>query len=517
MLFQIVDEWFLQPAQGDSCSMFWPAYLYADRSIRGKAGKRLACSIFNSRPTVIKVDSARAMPETLLESLVHVAAAAAGYSCSKSPAATTSTQGPLVHEDEDTPLQYRPNFVKFVLSSAGKHYAHFLPNVSNKAALEEAAIRLYSGNTVYARMNQALRDDDVDGLWEYGGLIKLTMQPFGFDAMQSQGSVLKPYVGIVWRGCRLSSSVLSKYQVGQMVIWEGFSSTSSAKKSAFGGNVAFEIHCNKALEALKLKPGGEVSLDGEVHESHPTSSTSAGPHVKNDFFVPAQIHHLSQYPNENEVLYPPYTKFRIVSRVNGIQTCIVLETMEFPSLCLLAKEGNWNEVKKGMEAREGQSNKAEAWFVKHSDLANSIASKVVNEGAASDGLSLIAQMQAWGTDVSMAHEQLMAAGLDSAVPLPPGHPKWYFDAGILNADDKQLSTRLRIQDGCQWQQYFARQATLLENWYEHGRQGQAKYTVINNIGVHVPYVVFATASGEMYQKAVGGGMIGNLRRVWRAA
>ena len=281
MLFQIVDEWFLQPAQGDSCSMFWPAYLYADRSIRGKAP--LACSIFNSRPTVSKVDSARAMPETLLEtlhdSLVYAAIAATGYSSSKSPDATASTQGPLVREDEDTPLQYRPNFVKFVLSSAGKHYAHFLPNVSNKAALEEAAIRLYSGNTVYAQMNQALRDDDVDGLWEYGGLIKLTMQPFGFDAMQSQGSVLKPYVGIVWRGCQLSSSALSKYQVGQMVIWEGFSSTSSAKKSAFGGNVAFEIHCNKALEALKLKPGsatplGEVSLDGEVHESHPTSSTS---------------------------------------------------------------------------------------------------------------------------------------------------------------------------------------------------------------------------------------------------
>ncbi|CAK9051787.1 unnamed protein product [Durusdinium trenchii] len=406
---------------------------------------------------------------------------------------------------EETPQEskpkFKPNFVKFVIStSSSKPYEHFLGNARGKAMVEKwkAAIRLYSENSVYAQMNQALRHDDMTGLKEYGSLINLTMQPFGLSAMKTH-SVLKPFVGTVWRGCNLSSSDLQKYEVGEVVLWEAFSSTSTSPSSAFKGNVVFEIHCNKALEVQK----------GDEHELKD---------LFNDLIVPAQIHHLSKYPNENEVLYPPYTKFRLVSRTDMLLTTnIVLETMEFPSLSLLAEEGKWEEVKKGLHARQEHSDESSpAWFTQHaSTLLPTITNKIVSEGSNSGGLNIITQLQAYGSDVTAAHDHLMEAGLDHSVKLPANHAKWYFDAVELNADDKQLSSRICLYNGRHWQEYFARQATVMEKWYKGGQQGKCQFTVVNNIGKKVPYVVFAS-EGKIYQKAVGGGMIGNSREVWRA-
>ena len=92
---------------------------------------------------------------------------------------------------------------------------------------------------------------------------------------------------------------------------------------------------------------------------------------------------------------------------------------------------------------------------------------------------------------------------------------WYFDAVKLNSDDKEESSKIRLHQGRRWQQYTARVASKLEKWYANGQQNQVEFTIINNIGKTVPYVVF-TEGGNMYQKAVGGGMIGNAREVWRA-
>ena len=50
-----------------------------------------------------------------------------------------------------------------------------------------------------------------------------------------------------------------------------------------------------------------------------------------------------------------------------------------------------------------------------------------------------------------------------------------------------------------------------------GHQGEVKFTVVNNIGKEVPYVAWMDDSGQMYQKAVGGGMKGHHRRVRRAS
>lgn len=134
---------------------------------------------------------------------------------------------------------FKPNFLKFVVvTDKSKPFHHFLPGCDAKPPLkqQEDAVRLYSGNSVYQQMNQALRNDDVNGLQNYGSLINLTMQPFSFDAMQKAGALLTPFVGTVWRGCTLSQADQSKYYVGNVILWEGFSSTSKSSETAFGGN-----------------------------------------------------------------------------------------------------------------------------------------------------------------------------------------------------------------------------------------------------------------------------------------
>ena len=414
----------------------------------------------------------------------------------------------LVEKEEgtqDTDNGLKPNFLKFVVvTDQSVPVSRFLPGCDALPLVDQHkhAIHLYSGNSVYQQMNEALRNDDMNGLKNYGSFINLTMQPFRFDAMQKPDSLLKLFVGTVWRGCQLSFADQSQYHTGNVVVWEGFSSTSITSTFAFGGNCRFEIHCSKCLMS---------------QQSNAESPNGKGAQL----YVPAQIQHLSQFPNEDEVLYPPYTKFRVVNRIqNGSAITVVLETMEFPCLDLLVKQGKWDQVTEGLAARGPSATQdSPAWFTQHQENQGSffskVAEKVVSEGAVSAGLPVIAQMHGLGANPKQAHDMLKAAMMDAFVPLPESHGKWYFDAGLMNSDDQQLADRIHMQDGTAWQQYYARQATALESWFMQGQKGQVHFTVMNNIAKEVPYVVWKDQTGQMYQKAVGGGMIGNHRRVRR--
>ena len=445
---------------------------------------------------------------------VAFGAALASFVIGKHKEADEAVPPSVIAEEEEGPSDadhgLKPNFVKFVVvTDQSTPIDHFLPGCGAKPLLDQQkdAIHLYSGNSVYQQMNQALRKDDQTGLKTYGSLINLTMQPFSFAAMQKPGSLLTPYVGTVWRGCQLPEFDRKKYKVGNVVLWEGFSSTSKTLDAAFGGNFRFEIHCNKCLMAAQTSGEGLHRNGVEI-------------------FVPAQIQHLSQYPNEDEVLYPPYTKFRVVSRIDGLLgvlkgVTVVMETMEFPCLNSLMQQGQWDKVQHGIAARSHSATKASpAWLTQHQEQEGSflsqVAKKVVSEGATSGGLAVIPQLQGLGANPQKAHEILKAAMMDQYVPLPESHGKWYFDVGLMNADDKQLADRIHEEGGTTWQKYLARQATALEAWYLAGQKGQVQFTVMNNIGREVPYVVWKDETGQMLQKATGGGMIGNHRRVRRA-
>lgn len=69
---------------------------------------------------------------------------------------------------------------------------------------------MYHGMNLVHRVVDAVATLDRTGLQEYGSLINLIMQPFSFDAMQKAGTLLTPFVGSVWRGCKLSEADQSK-------------------------------------------------------------------------------------------------------------------------------------------------------------------------------------------------------------------------------------------------------------------------------------------------------------------
>ena len=150
---------------------------------------------------------------------VALGAALVSFIGGKHKQATQADEPSVIAEEEeegpsDADHGLKPNFVKFVVvTDQSTPVDHFLPGCVAKPLLDQQkdAIHLYSGNSVYQQMNQALRKDDQTGLKTYGSLINLTMQPFSFAAMQRPGSLLTPYVGTVWRGCQLPEFDRKKY------------------------------------------------------------------------------------------------------------------------------------------------------------------------------------------------------------------------------------------------------------------------------------------------------------------
>ena len=100
---------------------------------------------------------------------------------------------------------------------------------------------------------------------------------------------------------------------GEELMWGGFTSTSKSLGTAFTGNVRFQTQCSLGIDAAK-----------------------AG-------YAPATVARLSAYPNENEALYPPHVKFRVV---NIEPPTVFLETVEFPSVWDIIDSGHWDAFQK---------------------------------------------------------------------------------------------------------------------------------------------------------------------------
>ena len=66
-------------------------------------------------------------------------------------------------------------------------------------------------------------------------------------------------------------------------MWGDFTSTSKSLGTAFTGSVRVQIQCSLGIDAAKAE------------------------------YAPATVVRLSAYPDENEVLYPPHIKFRVVN------------------------------------------------------------------------------------------------------------------------------------------------------------------------------------------------------------
>ena len=101
-----------------------------------------------------------------------------------------------------------------------------------------------------------------------------------------------------------------------------FTSTSKSNGTTFTGSVHFQILSSLGIDAAKAE------------------------------YAPATVVRLSAYPDENEVLYPPHIKFRVV---NIEPPTVSLETVEFPSVWDIIDSGHWDAFQKCATANPQRS------------------------------------------------------------------------------------------------------------------------------------------------------------------
>lgn len=127
---------------------------------------------------------------------------------------------------------------------------------------------------LYRNANAALRLDE--GIEEYAAFIWHTK--LGIKQLVQANGV---YGGIVWRSMTLNDEQLELYRPGRMFLWANFVSTSQKKERAlrFKGNALFRINC-------------------------------AGKGVT----YCADISHISEFPEEAEVLFFAYSGFIVTGK-----------------------------------------------------------------------------------------------------------------------------------------------------------------------------------------------------------
>jgi len=172
------------------------------------------------------------------------------------------------------------------------NYTKALPETPIKRQME--LVKLYTMETsLYHEMNKALRDDDLEKLKLLGAYIKELRDVFLTD---HEYQIIKPFRGTVWRGIsRVPDLDKAKrtYVPGKDFLWTAFTSTTTNKNVAMNwGQIVFEIKCDP--------PDGMYA--DEVFE-----------------YAPADVKEFSAYASEDEVLFPPNVKFRVldVKEENG--------------------------------------------------------------------------------------------------------------------------------------------------------------------------------------------------------
>jgi NAD:arginine ADP-ribosyltransferase len=137
------------------------------------------------------------------------------------------------------------------------------PELKNIPTEDLVAVRGYTSSD-YSMLNKALRSGDPAELERLHAYIKTA---------ESGLSQLPSHQGAVFRGTNLSSEVALKYKPGQPVTEEFFFSTSAERSGAFPGDTKYFVD----------------STNGK------------------------RVDFLSEFPHEREVLFPPGTKFDVLS------------------------------------------------------------------------------------------------------------------------------------------------------------------------------------------------------------
>ncbi|MEU6188056.1 ADP-ribosyltransferase [Nocardia sp. NPDC047038] len=138
---------------------------------------------------------------------------------------------------------------------------------------EHLELRNYTSEG-YMELNKALREGTVT-----------PAQQARIDAINHALTKLPRYEGNVYRGAEIGPKISAKYQPGQVVTEDAFTSTTSKPRSAFYGNVRFNI----------------LSRSGR------------------------SVKEYSRFPSEEEILFPSGSKFKVLRRTESRDSDTPLE------------------------------------------------------------------------------------------------------------------------------------------------------------------------------------------------
>jgi len=223
-------------------------------------------------------------------------------------------------------------------NSYAKTHAHTILSTDSKTR-QKQLLEIYTGNSIYGELNRCLRHDEEEYMKLSAGYIRELRDIFRTD----KSSIVSTFKGIVWRGITVPdpASTLKVYEKDEELVWPSFTSTSSLKKASFGGNINFEINCSAEINGYKAK------------------------------YAPAVISSFSVYKSEEEVLFPPHVKFRVVNKKGSH---VWLETTEFPSVWDLIENARWDDFEKWAHSNPDRVNTKSCSF----SIINKVVEKAVN-------------------------------------------------------------------------------------------------------------------------------------------
>lgn len=199
----------------------------------------------------------------------------------------------ILRKDMDSCDESSPDTQTIIAKYA--EYTHSLPK--NVMARQKELVRIYTTPTPLAHeMNKALCDDDLEGMRYFASFIRELRDVFLTDHVDQ---IITPFSGTVWRGVEVEnpSEMLKEYKPGMDFVWSGFTSTYTGKEKAMTvGNIIFEMRCQPP----------EGTYDDEDWE-----------------YAPASIKEFSNFVEDDEILFPPNTKFRVIE-IKSFETPIVV-------------------------------------------------------------------------------------------------------------------------------------------------------------------------------------------------
>lgn len=246
---------------------------------------------------------------------------------------------------------------------------------------EERNIQLiiaYTRETpLYKEMNLGLRSNDQKALRKYAGYIRELRDAFAVDLPDA---VVTPFSGTVRRGINVpnAADVLKSYVVDQEYVWPSFTSTSTS--TGFSGNVQFEIACPK-------------------------------PPADHKGYAPANIKQFSAFPSEDEILFPPHMRLRVVN-IKGNK--VMMETTAFPSIWEMVEHGDWDGVEKWVEMNPDRVNvegvhKSLVDTIAEASLLRDIPESIQQMMGITVGALIAARRATYGDAADACYDSLIAA------------------------------------------------------------------------------------------------------------